>query len=590
MSKNIEEDQNQCRNCGRSNSTDAFYCMYCGKHLMKISFKRLNNKYLKNFKKFLEEIVNIDITKENDTITYHGFYLEEYITLMESYILGITDIQEKDMNKIDYFELIYNIKNNIEIEDILERFIVELNKNINEVNPKLLEKYKVKYLFYTNIKQNKLKKNSNELLIKLLRIFNLKIFNPNNIKLINNEKRDLTYVKLKKYKEVIIISEKETNVLNKFDEERKISEKIFTIFGFIDFLIENRRYKNTIIKNTYTNKYNFSNLLINDVLYLDEDNNFTDIPDLSIVNNENKPTEINDNVNEIYIDKYKEISENNKRIKKYIDDYFLTYHFACIESNLDNSFMKFWSLNEKIIKNIYGKINDEKLVEIMEKILLYYNHSTLFVNRIIFLKNKRNKYVHESKLNRITEIDRNIIKVITDHLIRFILNNHYLVNNINDYKYILKYENNPDSLWKITEVINKIFVVELKNENLNKKFTRGKYIESPENFMKFQFKSIGILKFDIIRVKDLEKIQSFINDDENEQEFVKDLFFNQLMDINTEFIKKHKYDNISDIELKNFCNCYFNYNYTSNSNISMKDFYNCIKSVVKNLKFISDKN
>ena len=135
--------------------------------------------------------------------------------------------------------------------------------------------------------------------------------------------------------------------------------------------------------------------------------------------------------------------------------YFSLYYIASSEQGLENSFMKFWALSEKIIKDIAGKIPDEKVVEFMEKIWELKKCPLYMGQRIKLIRIKRNKLVHESKHGEIIQIDRNIVKIISEKLINFILEYIGAVNNIREYSIILQYSN-MENKERFFELINSI--------------------------------------------------------------------------------------------------------------------------------------
>ena len=119
------------------------------------------------------------------------------------------------------------------------------------------------------------------------------------------------------------------------------------------------------------------------------------------------------------------------------------YYIASTKSDLENSFIKFWTLAEKILKATFGQMNDESMVRYMKKILKYFGFANYIQDRIHFLRIKRNRLVHEIK-DEITINDRNIIKLVVDYLILFLLNWSGEVNNNEEYKFILDNFNKTD--------------------------------------------------------------------------------------------------------------------------------------------------
>lgn len=120
------------------------------------------------------------------------------------------------------------------------------------------------------------------------------------------------------------------------------------------------------------------------------------------------------------------------------------YYLAAFESSLENSFLKFWSLSEKIIKDMYGDVKDSKLKGVMKTILKANKYPKYIIRCIDFLYIKRNDFVHENKHGEITQYDQTLVKVISERLIDFLI--YFLddVEYMNDYSIILDYVNKSD--------------------------------------------------------------------------------------------------------------------------------------------------
>ncbi len=108
--------------------------------------------------------------------------------------------------------------------------------------------------------------------------------------------------------------------------------------------------------------------------------------------------------------------------------------FSTLENTIENSFRKFWSLSERIIKDIHGGMKDEKLVKYMEKLLKMCRYPDKIIQRVKFIKTKRNNLVHENIHGEITQSDQAIVKIIAKNLILFLICYFNEVTDIGDYK------------------------------------------------------------------------------------------------------------------------------------------------------------
>lgn len=128
------------------------------------------------------------------------------------------------------------------------------------------------------------------------------------------------------------------------------------------------------------------------------------------------------------------IKLNNNELYDKIKDYFCLYYISALENTIENSFRKFWSLSERIIKDIHGGMKDEKLVKYMEKLLKMCRYPDKIIQRVKFIKTKRNNLVHENIHGEITQSDQAIVKIIAENLILFLICYFNEVTDIGDYK------------------------------------------------------------------------------------------------------------------------------------------------------------
>ena len=130
----------------------------------------------------------------------------------------------------------------------------------------------------------------------------------------------------------------------------------------------------------------------------------------------------------------------------------MLYYKASIDEDLDISFLKFWTLCERIIKNGDDKSDDE-VIKYMKKIIKLYNQPKSYQKRIYYIKEKRNLLIHEN-ISEITQDDRNVIKSVCDLLFLFLIEFEKYVKNINEYEIFLKYFNQDNE--RLIEILNSI--------------------------------------------------------------------------------------------------------------------------------------
>ena len=239
------------------------------------------------------------------------------------------------------------------------------------------------------------------------------------------------------------------------------------MFGYLTFLANFYKSTEKYHVNELSLKHDISDLKISSIIELDKDNSFIDYRESWDIITTSKQLEKSKlpkfNNNTLKPEFYEHlIKSENKKIIKRIEKYLVLYYLACNVTELDSSFIKFWTLSEKIIKDIGGDMTDNKLVNYMQKILKYYGSPKYIQNRLPHIKNKRNKLVHEN-INTINQIDRIIIKFVADNIIWFIMEYDEIVENMSEYKIVLDYINKDNK--RTIELLNKLEELETQNNN-----------------------------------------------------------------------------------------------------------------------------
>lgn len=126
----------------------------------------------------------------------------------------------------------------------------------------------------------------------------------------------------------------------------------------------------------------------------------------------------------------------HKKVLSEFRNIFKFYYLANNKEDLSDSFIKFWSLNERVFKKIFGKQKDEILINKIEKLLKFYSKNNFFKYKLNLIRRKRNKLVHEN-ISEITQEDRNFVKHISDVLIYFLMDFTDKINSFSDYGLIL---------------------------------------------------------------------------------------------------------------------------------------------------------
>ncbi len=453
----------KCSNCGKSVSDGSYYCNNCGFFLSSSKDEIIikHNKYneLKDFRNLLRKFSNI-IENKNGKLCA-PFSYEFYTDLVWSYLLDITNIKNfSDFNNMDSSLFLGNLMKTMDnLKDIpksriVDEFLHEININYKKHN--MQEKVTYRFVFYTNLyfSSPEKRKEFDELLHK----FNLKKFSSTFLKFDNNEDEFI----INKFNSKFELIEYKITGKNIYEMKQMALNQIYSFLGFLTFGYKSFKSPNKWNINDFSLNHSISDINISSYILLNEDYSFYDLgSSIVIVDNSVKL-----NKSKLYrdisrISKILNCSDDlsqlyNENFFKDIIEFFKLYYLASIESDLDNSFLKFWFLSEKILKRILGPINDSKLLRMMKKIIKIYDIPKVHVNRLKYIKIKRNYMVHEG-ISDIDQNDRNIIKLVTDSLILFLIQNFDKVNNVEEYGFLLENWNSDNLNRKIEllEMINK---------------------------------------------------------------------------------------------------------------------------------------
>lgn len=448
-----------CKNCGNENiPKNSKYCNHCGVFLklakQPIQFKENKSSQLKSLKETLIEGSKI-IDEDEDGHLSTSKNIDYYQNLVWSYLKETTNFENEMSNEITEKEFIihiFRILNNVKYqndEDILNEFLVEINKIY--LSSKTTNKFKIKFVFYTNIE---LRNSIKDKFCEMLDLFNLKIFNPNNLSFENE--------KLKKdFKTKFIVLEYIAKGKNFYMMEKEAINQVYLFFGYLTFLHLFRKNVDMFRANTLSLNYNLSDIKISSLLELNEDNTFIDdeFNSYCILKDSEtyeKSKLIKFSNTNLFYDFYKILMKSkNKQIIYQINEYLISYYKASNDPDLDISFLKFWTLSERIIKNGNDR-SDAYVINYMRKILKHYKYPKSYQDRIYYIKEKRNNLIHEN-ISEITQNDRNVIKSVCDSLIWFLMEFEEYVKNINEYEIFLNYFNQDNErLIEILKLINNI--------------------------------------------------------------------------------------------------------------------------------------
>lgn len=339
----------------------------------------------------------------------------------------------KQIYLINISSILRKIQNNDE-SDILDNFLVELNKMYSEYNA--MDKEQINIIIYTNIP---IKLKSNDNLIETLKYFNLEIFEFSSYNFENELGLD-DEIRYKFNCSKFLMLKYAADARDYEFVKSEALNAIYSFFGYITYI---HRFNYDTEKwhiNEITLDYKITDLQINALIGTNsryeifEIGRQYDIMSTSIKMDKSKKIDFNDHMPH-ECDLLKNVIKlNNNELYDKIKDYFCLYYISALENTIENSFRKFWSLSERIIKDIHGGMKDEKLVKYMEKLLKMCRYPDKIIQRVKFIKTKRNNLVHENIHGEITQSDQAIVKIIAENLILFLICYFNEVTDIGDYK------------------------------------------------------------------------------------------------------------------------------------------------------------
>jgi hypothetical protein len=122
----------------------------------------------------------------------------------------------------------------------------------------------------------------------------------------------------------------------------------------------------------------------------------------------------------------------NDCLRDFSKELLKLYLNSITEKQVEISFLKFWVISEKILKSA-GSINDDKILQILKKLMRKSSE-----RRIKILYQKRNDMVHEFKIDRITQEDRNLSKVLSDSLMMIYFDPKAKFYTFEDFRFMLE--------------------------------------------------------------------------------------------------------------------------------------------------------
>lgn len=439
-----------CSHCGNKIRNKAKYCDNCNAYL------KLNNLEIQFYPKKYEKIRLLEkaIKEASDLIEEDNLgnlcaktQIQFIYDTMYSYLVETTNLlkvlKKYGLNE-KYFvypslETIYRVSKYPK-GIISNEFLFEINQIFLELKNK--NSNKRKYLFYTNIKNRKFIETT---LLEVLNYFDFKVFSYNDF----NFPQDFPENLKTKFRSEYLILEFNSVENHVTNQEEKALNQLYLLFGYLTYIHRFARLNEKWHVNRFTLNHQISDLNVSSMIELDKNNNFIDMREsIDILRTEKKLEKsdlikftnirFNTNLYETFKNDVK-----NDAVLHNIEEYLRLYYIVSTKSDLENSFIKFWTLAEKILKATFGPMNDESMIRYMKKILKHFGFANYIQDRIPFLRIKRNNLVHEIK-DEITINDRNIIKLVVDYLILFLIDWSGEVNNNEEYKFILDNFNKTD--------------------------------------------------------------------------------------------------------------------------------------------------
>lgn len=396
-----------------------------------------------------------DVIKFNNNISLNKFEklifdsfnsLDNHKIDPRFYFESILDLSIKTTNMLEIFQknglskdiFLYDIKsilrdifNDNSEDEVLNKFIFYLNKYFNEW--KSIEMENKNIIAYTNIPH---KFKNNDTFLNTLKFFNLEIFNFSDYVFDENTEE---YI-INKFSTPFLMLKYQNKTRHYEYFRNKALISFYSFFGYITFVHKFNKSTEKIHINNFSLNHSISDLKINSLIFTNESYEVWNIQyqyeimESAVKLFKSKIVKFNNNISVDPIFFKILIDSNNTYLLDKIKEYFYLYYLASSENMIESSFIKFWSMSEKIIKEIGNqKYKLKEIVSIMSKVLTYYNVSDYVIQRLEFIKNKRNKLVHENEYEDISQLDQSIVKIISERLLCFLIEYSGKVSNLKDY-------------------------------------------------------------------------------------------------------------------------------------------------------------
>lgn len=429
-----------CSNCNNSIRNQAEFCDKCGEFIeindFEIKYKTRTSKKLNILKNTLFEASRSIENFNDDTQWYYDMII--------SYFIEVSNVEEVfndyGISLLDVGYILHNLKD-CPKNEILSAFLTQVNSVFNFQKDSV--DFKSNVIIYTNINR---KLTDEDYFKKILAVYDLELFNFKNYDEGTSDVFKHDYVMLKYHSEFGDVDFVKNNALN----------EVNSFFGYLTYINKFNKYTTKYHINSHSLNHNITDLEYNSFILIDSKNKIVNEPvQIEIISNSK-------NFNESNLKLIKNLpivdfrKSDKEEILENIKEYFALFYIASFERGLENSFLKFWSLSEKIIKDISGSMKDNKLIKFMKKVLKLSKIPKKMRQRVDVIQIKRNNLVHENKHGEITQYDQTLIKAVAENLILFLMLYSEEVKKLNDYGIILKYSN-----WHNREKENMINLIKL---------------------------------------------------------------------------------------------------------------------------------
>lgn len=421
----------KCNKCNAEiSNTDAKFCDNCGEYLNLMSKEikftgKIHNKELKEFRKTLIAAVK--------SMQNHSIDSKWYYEIILHYLYKFTNIEKifksQEMNFLDIGHILSqleNCPNNL----ILNEFLLKVNE-FYSLQKDSYNKELMNIILYTNV--NPKLKDENKFKT-LLSNFNLELFEYSNYNFKEDNEENINFNS--KYLMFKYSGKTRDSDLLK----SQALKEIYSFFGYLTYINKFNMYTTNDHINDLSLDNAISDLKCNSLIVTNSNNEilrFGVQNDIIMSSKTLKKSKMNKLKSPELIKKFND--PNKKKITNNIKKYLYLYYLASKEHSLENSFFKFWSLSENMIKEMGEKMNDFKLKKVMENILKANSYPKYLINRVDILHSKRNDFVHETMHGEITQYDQTLVKVIAERLIEFFIEYLNDVNYFREYWTLLNY-------------------------------------------------------------------------------------------------------------------------------------------------------